>query len=176
MGVYDFKDGKMKTNDAGLVLLSFADDKQSLTKKRELPLKDFIPAQPAFIKDTLIVPESYGQRIALIEENTTDALSKVKEPKYHRPLLFRFAKHWHDDVVFLGEQQGLVAFSLSEGFFPFPFNELMPLDKKQKDGVVFGPSKMLFRPDANGPGFSAWVLSMLQSRIVPLDLMEIFGP
>lgn len=177
VGVYDTKDGKIISTDAGFVQLQLSNDKKSISQKHQIPLKDFIPAQPALVKGTLIVPESYGQRVALFKEDADQALSNVKELKHHRPLLFRFASHWHDDVVFLGEERSLIAFSLSsEEFFPFPFKGEIILDKKQGSGVAFAPDKMLFRPSEIHAGFSAFVLSQMQYRIIPLDLLEIFGP
>lgn len=173
---------KLTSVDAGIALLAFSHDKKTLGLKHQITLKDFVPGKPALVNDKLILPEAYGKRIAILDESST-GVREIKELTFRHPVGFIFATHWHDDVVFLGEERGtLVAFSLREGFFPFPFKEPIALDPKQDKSVIFAPHKMLFRPDElstkNGykPGFSGWVLSQLQNKIVPLDLLKVFGP
>lgn len=181
-GVYYNVGSELKSTLAGLVKLETKNDQ--LRIKHQIALHDFVPGRPAFIEDTIILPEAFGKRVAVFKENSTVAMNDLKVAFYGD---FRFinATHWHSDVVFLGEAGGsLIAFSLSEGFFPFPFIKPIPLDSEQSSKVAFMPAKIIFRHQERGhgfdqkfsPGFSALVLSQLQSRIIPLDLLGVFGP
>lgn len=181
-GSYYEKDNHLKSDDAGLVILTY--NNQDLTISKELPLKNFIPAKPAVIENTIIVPEYYGRRVAVIGSMSNNALENVKEAPGTYPYRFTYASFWHDHIAFLGEYNGLIAFSISEGFFPFPFVLSIPLNKKQKNDIAFMPSKMIFRHHNKGlslveeksPGFNALVLSELQSKIVPIDFFGVLGP
>ena len=77
----------------------------------------------------------------------------------------------------LGDQSGaIVAYSLSEGFFPFPFSE--PIITSLEQQIKLVPSQVIMRHKSQEyqPGYSAWVVSHWQNKIIPLDFLKIFGP
>ena len=184
-GIYEnINDAKLRSKDAGLIRFKLSTDNNKLEEINRIPLKDFVPAEPAWHGDTLVVPEAFGAKVALLKENATELLAtnvfrKICEWK------FLFAAHWYNDIFFLADSLGfLIGYSLSSGFYPFPFIKPIPLNKSQASTIPFFPQKILFRHQESGPalndsyppGYSAWVISQLQSKVVPLDFLEIFGP
>lgn len=178
--------GVLKSSDAGLVRLKIAADLTSFSIDHRIPLNDFSPAEPALVDTKLIIPHLLSNEIAVIDEAAVALFdADRKKPIYHREFNFTFATHWHDDIVFLGDNQGtLVAYSLSESYFPFPFTEPIKLNPDIDPKVPSGPQKLLFRhkvekidPKTDYPtGYNAWVISAIQQKIIPLDFLAVFGP
>jgi len=177
--------GVFKSTDVGLVRLVINGDFSSIRIEHQIPLNDFAIAEPALVGSKLILPHSWQNEIAVIDENAhqvRDIDKKIADTR--RDFRFTFATAWHDDIVFLGDAHGtLVAYSLKEGFFPFPFLEPIVLDENIDQKVMLNPIKLRFRHEnlttalaENHPaGYSAWVLTATY-RIYPLDFLSIFGP
>lgn len=175
----------LASNNAGLVKLGIAKDFKALAVEHEIDLKEFSPAEPVLIRDKLIVPRSWNNEVAVIEETATALTNEHKRvAKFHRPLAFTFAARWHDTTIFLGESAGsLIAFDMDEGFFPFPFVEPIVLNKEIGKEITLEPIKAYFRHvvektdyvHARKPGFDAWVLTAAH-QLYPLDFLRVFGP
>lgn len=167
------KDVAPKTIDAGLVKLNIFNKNINISKK--IPLPDFTPAEFELVGDFLVVPEFLGNKLLVLKEDSQD-LEPI-EASYSRKFNFTLATHWHEDIVFLGDQSGaLVAYSLSDGFFPFPFSA--PINISKEEQIKFSPSQVIVKkqePEYH-PGYGAWVVSHWQSKIIPLDFLKIFGP
>lgn len=173
------------SNDAGLTRLQIATDHKSFTISQKLALTNFAPARPAVVGSKLVIPHFDMNEIAVVDQSATTINDQdKKKPQFHRDFGFTFAAHWHDDIVFLGDKQGsLVAFSLSEGFFPFPFVEPVIIDKNIDERIGLRPQMIYFRHQVQNfdvkahypPGFSAWVLSSSQHKIYPM-MLGVFGP
>lgn len=174
-GAYaDTKSLPLKTLDAGLVKLDITNNSKIITLSKKIALKDFVPAEFELVGDFLLVPEFGGNRLLVLKEDSHDL--NFIESSYSRKFNFTLATHWHEDIVMLGDQSGaLVAYSLSEGFFPFPFSE--PINIGKESQIKFVPSQVIFNFKQDyQPGYSAWVISHWQSKIIPLDFLKIFGP
>src|SRR5690606_18814001 len=122
-----------------------AGDKLSIS--HQIALTDFTPGEPAVVNNKLIVPHAWGNHLAVIDETATAmGTENLKTHAYHRPFSFILAKHWHDDVVFLTTHDGnIVAYSISEGFFPFPFTEPMKLNRAQDKRMAINPMQLFIR-------------------------------
>lgn len=176
--------GVYKSADAGMVKLLISDDKKSFSIQHEIALKDFSPAPPSIVNHKIIIPHSQHDEIAVIDDTATEiAKADIKRVQFPRPLSFSFASFWHDDIVMLGDDGGtLVAYSLKEGFFPFPFVEPINMSPKAKE-LAPRVSKLYFRHIEKkkeikdlSAGYSAWAISSIQARIFPLDFLAVFGP
>jgi hypothetical protein len=182
-GAYrDTNTNPITSDDAGLVKLTLSADKTSLSLSNPIALVDFSPGQPALVGSKLVVPLAYGNKIAVLEENATAFTDNdIKPHPFHRPFSFTLASLWHDDLVFLASSDGsLVVYSLNEGYFPFPFIEPLMLNGDQDKRLMPSPEQLIFRfkdyAKDYQPGFGAWAVIGGQEKIVPLDLLEIFGP
>lgn len=168
----------LASDGAGLAKLTIAKDKLSIS--HQIALTDFTPGEPAIVNNKLVIPHAWGNQIAVIEETATAlTTASLKTHSYHRPFSFVLAQHWHDDIVFLTTHDGnIVAYGVAEGFFPFPFTEPMKLNRSQDKKMVINPMQLFIRDYSQTyqPGYSVWALSPSENLIIPLDLMEIFGP
>lgn len=174
----------LTSTDAGLVRVTLAANRASLSVDRRIALSNFAPTIIALVKDKLVIPRSDSNEIAVLDENATSLNdSHKKSANFHRPFGFTFAMHWHDDIVFLGDKKGtLVAYSLNDGFFPFPFVEPVIIDVNVDERVGLRPQRLLFRHQAEGyditahrQGFDAWLVTDTQQKIYPM-VLEVFGP
>ncbi len=181
-GVYrDINSFPMKSDDAGLVKLLITAN-NNIEIKHHIPLKDFSPAKPALVSNKIIIPLAYGNQIAVIDDTAAEIKTDdIKTPSFHRSFAFTLAEPWHDDIVFLSSNEGsLVAYSLADSFFPFPFSEPIRINPTQEKSISISPTELIFRHGENEenykPGYSAWVLSTTQHKIFAFDFLEIFGP
>ncbi|MCA9508852.1 MAG: hypothetical protein KC505_10570, partial [Myxococcales bacterium] len=176
---HDINSNPAKSDNAGLVKIVIS-AKQKLSVSSQITMNNFTPAIPTFIDGKLVVPEAWGNRIAVLEVSATSLKKEhIKTHSYHRPFALTLAKHWHDDIVFLiSADANLIAYSLKDGFFPFPFVEPIKLNKDQNKKVVINPAQLFIRDysETYVPGYNLWALSPVTNQIYPLDLMEIFGP
>ncbi|HXW52484.1 MAG TPA: hypothetical protein VEL47_00135 [Myxococcota bacterium] len=178
-------DGIFSSENVGLVRLALSADFSSMKIEHQIALNDFALAQPAIVGNKLVLPHNFRNEIAVIDENASAILPKDRmTPQIKMSFFFTFATPWHGDTVFLGDAQGtLVAYSLSEGFFPFPFVEPIPIDKTVSPKVMINPVELRFRhhvkkyrlEDSYPSGYNAWVVSATY-KIYPLDFLAIFGP
>jgi hypothetical protein len=182
-GTFDLSSKTLKTTNAGLIKIKMSDDKNNFTISKQLPLIDFTPAEFAHVNDTLIIPELWGPRILVLNEDACDIKESDFKNSPSPDIQFTLATHWHDDIAMLATTSStLVAYSLSEGFFPFPFSAPIPL--QQKSELAFISNQLLMRHKAleksleedYAQGYSAWALSHMQNIIIPLDFLELFGP
>ncbi|OPZ23712.1 MAG: hypothetical protein BWZ03_00410 [bacterium ADurb.BinA186] len=168
----------LKSDGAGLAKLTIATGNK-LSLSQHIALPDFTPGKPSVVNNKIIIPQAWGNQIAVIDDTATAVTAdNLKTHSFHRPFSFILAQHWHDDVVFLTTHDGnIVAYSISEGFFPFPFTEPMKLNRAQDKKIVINPIQLFVRDYSQSyqPGYSAWALNS-EHLIIPLDLMEIFGP
>jgi hypothetical protein len=183
-GAFTNKAGEaLKTTKAGLIKLTLSSPNniKVINIAHQIDLPDFVPAQFELVGDNLIIPELGGNRLLVLQENNLKL--KPLEANYSRKFNFTLASHWHDDILLLGDESGaLVAYSLSEGFFPFPFSEPFYVNKDQQ--IKFMPSQIIMRHTSENkkleqdylPGYGAWVVSHRQNQIIPLDFLKIFGP
>lgn len=181
-GEWTYSDqGNLISREAGLIKLSIHNDRLSIN--HQISLSDFSPALPTLVGEKLIIPRSMGADIAIIHEQARAIAPKdiIKAPI---EVAFTFAAHWHDDIILLGDGQGrLLAYSMREGFFPFPFSKSMVLDDKISEKVFLNPLELYFRHQIEGYdlksthkiGFTAWVLSS-HHKIYLLDFLSVFGP
>jgi hypothetical protein len=184
-GVWQHNQGGFTSSDAGLVRIAVNADFTGMSLTNSISLDSFSPAPIALVGSKLIVPRSWGNDIAVIDESaTTITESDKKTHSYHRPFNFTFATNWHDGIIFLGDNQGsLIAYSLTEGFFPFPFVEPIYFYKDADKKLALGPLKLYFRHSAEGydiqtthkDGYDAWVTTAVH-RLLPLDFLAVFGP
>lgn len=185
-GDWNFKSADvMESHSAGIVKLKIADDFSSFSVDHEIDLKDFSPAEPVLLGNKIVIPRSWNDEVAVLDQSATRIGKTDKRViKFHRPVAFTFASHWHDNVVMLGESQGsLIAFDLETGFFPFPFVEPIILNKSIGANVALTPIKVYFRHAVEKTnfsseyraGFDAWVITAVQ-RVYPLNLLSVFGP
>lgn len=184
-GGYIFKDGKLLSEGAGVAKISIASDFSAISTAQFLDLAGFAPSPMAVIDQTLVIPKAFGHEVLVVDHSSTSFDdSNIKSPHFHRSLHFTFAKHWHDDIVFLGDNQGsLVAFSVRDGFFPFPFIEPITFLKDADKKLALGAHQIYFRHQAekydltntHKKGFDAWALTTVH-RLIPLDFMQVFGP
>ncbi len=182
----DLSGTSLSSVDAGLVKIGLSTDKKTLSINHHIALTNFTPAEPEVLNGKLIIPEAWGTRLAILDQSASGlSQTDIKPSSFHRPFNFTFATYFHGDIIFLGDAQGaLIAYSLSEGFFPFPFVEPINLVTDQSQKIRLNPSKIMFRHREESRtlnskhigGFSAWVLSPSQHKIIPLDLLEVFGP
>ncbi len=166
--------------------LRIASDKKSITIERQIPLTDFAPAMMATVAGKLVIPRSDKNEIAVIDETATAVVpADIKPATFHRQFSFTFAKHWYDKIVFLGDSRGtLVAYSIDEGYFPFPFVEPIIINPQVAESVGVRPQTIYFRHQEQNfdiaqkspRGFSAWIVSDTQWKIFPMDFLEVFGP
>jgi hypothetical protein len=177
----DLSKDNLTTSDAALVNIKLGNDNNSFSQIQELPLTSFVPAEPALVRDKIVIPEAFKNRVMVLSQDAQSfSENDIVSLKFHRPFAFTCAALWHDSIVFLGSQEGsLLAFDAeSKSFFPFPFLDPIPV------GAVL-VQKLIFRNQNENydlatsykKGFSAFALtSALQSKIIPLDLLEFFGP
>lgn len=174
--------GIYQSHDAGITKIKLSADKNSFTVGHNISLGDFSPAEPVVVKNKIIIPHSQFNDIAVIDSNASNITANdMIEAKFPRSFNFSFASLWHDDVVILGDNLGsLVAYSLSEGFFPFPFIEPITIDPKllpPRLHKLYFRNRVLKTPIKDMPaGFSAWAVSYNQAKIFPLDFLMVFGP
>lgn len=180
-GVYrDINSQPVTSDEAGLVKLAFGADK-SLSIAHTIPLPNFSPAEPALINNKIIIPLAYGNSIVVIDGDATAVNPQdIKTPNFPQTFAFTVAAHWHDDIFFLTSTDGsLVAYSLTESFFPFPFIEPIRINQRQGKLITPSPTQLIFqKAETNedySPGFSAWVLSSTQNKVFLLDFLEVFG-
>jgi hypothetical protein len=175
----------LTSTDAGLVRLKLAPDNSSFSIEHHIPLSNFTPEEPAVLGRKIVVPRAENNSLAVLDESAAGLFpADIKEEKSHSKRRFTFASHWHDDVFFLGDASGtLVAFSLSEGYFPFPFIEPIPLNINIDEKIGLRPQKIFFRHKVekydittHKEGFNAWVPSAVHHKIFPLDFLAVFGP
>jgi hypothetical protein len=175
----------LKSKDAGLIRIDLTPDNSNYSIVQEIPLANFSPAKPALVKNKIIIPRSYSNEIAIIDE-TAKVInpSQIKKLDFHRDIRFTFASLWHDWIIFLGEAAGaLIAYDLNEGFFPFPFIEPIRLNTAIDLKMALAPLEIYFRhqvdkkplKDHYPTGFNAWVISA-ERTIYPLDFLAVFGP
>lgn len=183
-GPWDLEGTTYKSSDAALLRLTINDAKDGIAITRQIPLKDFSPGKPALVSGKIIIPHSEQNEVAVIDQNATELTkADIKPAKYHRAFSFSFAVPWHDDIVMLGDNSGsLVAYSLKEEFFPFPF--VAPI-RIEPEATIAPPRihDLQFRHQALGkalvdlvPGYTAWATSFDQGKIFPLDFLTVFGP
>ncbi len=181
-GAYrDYLGSPLTSDDAGLVKLIISADKKSMSIAQKIALVDFSPGEPVLVGSKIVVPLAYGNKIAVLDETATELKeSDIKTPNFHRDFNFTLASLWHDDLVFLGSNDGsLVAYSLSEGYFPFPFIEPLRLNPDQDMRIMANPQQLIFRKNIATDyraGYSALAVVAGQEKIIPLDLLEVFGP
>lgn len=182
-GVETQVEKQKKISDAAMIKLSLAPDMKSMAIKTTKILDNFAPGEFAVINDTVVVPELWGNRLLVLKEKSVNI--EPIEAKYSRKFNFTVASHWHEDIVMLGEASGaLVAYSLSENFFPFPFSEPIRITKDPEQQVKFVPNQVIMRHTSSQRdlkqdyplGYGAWVVLHRQSQIIPLDFLKIFGP
>lgn len=170
-GVWEYKDPIMVSNNAGLVKIK--KDGNKLVIEKTILLNNFSPTGVAIASNHLIIPESWNKRIKTISlEDFSENIHINKDYEFK----FTTIKKWHDDdIVFLGDvDNGLIAFNLKDGFFPFPF--VSPINIGQP------PQKIIWREEiAAGEkagvdffGATAWVLTM-QNKLVSLDFLQVLG-
>jgi hypothetical protein len=181
-GEWSYSDqGLLISRNAGLIKLSIDGDLLSIS--HEIALKDFSPAIPTIVSNKLVIPRSFGADLAIIDEQARAITPKdiIKAPI---EAFFTVAVYWHDDIIFVGDAQGkLIAYSMREGFFPFPFSQSIVLDEKISEKAFLSPQQIYFRHQIEGydlatthkTGFSAWVLSS-HHLIYLLDFLAVFGP
>lgn len=184
-GAYIFKDGMLLSEGAGVAKITLASDFSSISLLHFLELGGFAPAPMALVHQTMVIPKAWGNEVLVLDQSSTSFNDgDIKSPRFHRAFQFTFAKHWHDDVFFLGDNQGgLVAFSVKDGFFPFPFVEPIMFLKDADKKLALGAHQLYFRHQAekydlsntHKKGFDAWALTTVH-RLIPLDLMQVFGP
>jgi len=175
--------GGENISDAALIKLNVSSDMKDIKIIHTQKLDNFAPGEFEIIGDTLVIPELWGNRLLVLKENNMNI--QAIEAQYSRKFNFTTATHWHEDIVMLGDANGaLVAYSLSEGFFPFPFSEPINITKQPNPQIPFVPNQIIMRHastnnklDLDYPvGFSAWVVLHRQNQIIPLDFLKIFGP
>lgn len=174
------------SSDAGLVRLKIATDKSGFSVEHRIPLNDFTPTIPVLYGGKIILPRYDKSELAIIDENATSVTdADKKKPKFHRDFGFTFAALWHDDIVFLGDKLGtVVAYSVKDGDFPFPFVEPIIIDKNLDERIGLRSQMLYFRHTAlkkdikvHAPiGFNAWLVSDTHQKIYPMDFLEVFGP
>ena len=186
-GAYKEKEDRDKTItsaqtvDAGLVKLKVSKDLNNLKIKHQIDLNNysFAPAEFELVEDKLVIPELWGGRLIVIQEDSPNIIPDNINNEYEKKYKFTFATSYYQDILFLGDASGtLVAYSLKTGFFPFPFVEPIKLVKNTE--INFNPKQLIIRnnkPQESYPrGFGAWVISETQNKIIPLDFLKIFGP
>lgn len=183
-GAWRVEDNIYKSSEAGMVKLKINDDKNGFNIEHEISLKDFSPTMPALINDSLVIPHSQHNEIAVIKDSALEILPEnIKKIPGDLSFSLSFASFWHDNIVMLGDDNGsVIAYSLSQGFFPFPF--IGPISIKIKDQEL-SPRihELYFRQQVTNSavtepfvGYSAWAVSFTQGRIFALDLLAVFGP
>jgi hypothetical protein len=184
-GVWSTCGSTCSTQGAGLVRVVVSSDFTSLSVNHKIPSHDFAIAEPSLVGDTLIIPHYWKNEIAVINEDATDIhdtdmkkLDLTPEPR------FTFSIHWYGDIIFLGDARGtLIAYSLTDGFFPFPFIEPIVIDRTLSKEIPLNPLKLYFRHTVENldlrvdypQGYNAWILSA-SYKIYPLDFLSVFGP
>lgn len=176
----------LASTDAGLIRLKIAADRASFTVDHRLALPNFTPAILALVDTKLVIPHADRNEIAVIDENATSInKSDIKEPNFHREFAFTFAHYWHDGIVFLGDAKGtLVAYSVKDGYFPFPFVEPLIIDRNVDERIGLRPQSMYLRSTVDGVdiklapplGYNAWIVSDSHQKIYPMDFLSVFGP
>lgn len=184
-GAWNYQGNKFESQDSGVVRITIAPDRTAISIAHTLSLGDFSVAEAAIMNNKLIIPRSWGNEILVIDEAATAIRDEDKKsPSFHRPFNFTFAAAWHDNIVFLGDNQGsLIAYSLTEGFFPFPFVEPIIFYKNANPKLALGPLKLYFRHQVekydliktHKPGFDAWVSTTVH-KLLPIDMLAVFGP
>lgn len=175
------------STDAGLVQIKLADAKNDILVEHQIDLGDFSPAEPAIVSNKIIIPRSWKNEVAIIDESANAISdSDIVSPRYgDGKFYFTVAAHWHDDVLFLGDATGsLIAFHLHDGFFPFPFIKPIAINPKLDASIFSGVHQVYFRHQVEGydlkvrspMGYSAWAVSQVENKIYPLDFLSVFGP
>jgi hypothetical protein len=178
-GAFDLESRTLRTTDAGMVKLQVTPGDGSIKIQHQIAFSDFTPAEFDIIGNNLVIPEYSGNKIVVLKEDAAKITPQdYKTAEYMRAFEFTLAAHWHDDIFMLADVSGdLIAYSLSEGYFPFPFKYPIVLENIPDPEIKFGPSQVLMRSQENYiPGYNAWVISNRQQKIIPLDFLELFGP
>jgi hypothetical protein len=169
-----------ESHGAGLIKVNLSADKNSLIISHEINLKDFSPTAPSFIDQKIIVPHIGHNEIAVIDQKALE-IKDFDIKKSDRPFSFTSASHWYDDIVMLGSDGELVAYSLKDGYLPFPFIE--PIKIKFNNQELSRVDKLYFRHQVKNtslndlvPGYTAWAVSFGQAKIFALDFLRVFGP
>lgn len=173
----------VSSNEAGLVRLKLSADYSSFSIDHHIPLP-FAPAEPDFVDGRMIIPHNYKNELVDIDENAV-AINAADTKKLKSKASFTLASHWHDKILFIADASGkLIAYSLDEGFLPFPFTEPIVINKAIDEKVGLNIKAIYFRHKINkldlktdyAPGYGAWVLSDVHHRIFPLDFLAVLGP
>lgn len=181
-GAFSFKNGRVSSKDAGLVKITIKDN--LITIDKSIPLNDFVPASPAIVEDTLVLPHYFSNEVTIINSSYEFKKFTIEKPGY-KNFNFTFATYWYDDIVFLGESSGLlIAFSISEKAFVYPFINPIRISNDKSLTIPLNPQALHFRhqvekrrlTDKYNLGFNAWVSSSAQAKIIPLDFLTVFGP
>lgn len=177
-GPWSYDGPKLKAQDGGLVKIVVRNNNFSID--HSIKYENFSPSMPAVLENVIAVPESLGQEVIVVNKNHL-LLSEGKKFPNPNPSFFTFAKAFYDDLIFLGQSQnGLIVFSVIDGFLPFPF--IYPIDLLKDNNLPIFPQNMILReeyvndkrPGVDFRGFLALVLA--QNKIIPLDFLKVFGP
>jgi hypothetical protein len=180
-GTWQFNSDNISSTDGGIISIEISNSRSSMAIKTSIPFKDFTPAHFTVMQNKIIIPRLFGNDILVIDKSAKSiGPDDLKSPVFHRPFHFTFAKEFSDSLLMIGDNQGsLIVYSLTDGFFPFPFIDPIPLVKDSDTNIPLVPMNIYARQpldDAHHKsGFNIWVNTAIH-KLYPLDFLAVFGP
>jgi hypothetical protein len=180
-GAWQIDGNNFSSTDGGIIAVEIPNSRSYMAIKTSIPFKDFTPARFTIMQNKIIIPRLWGNDILVLDKSAKSiSQDDFKSPSYHRPFHFTFAKEFSESMLMIGDNQGsLIVYSLTDGFFPFPFIDPIPLVKDSDINIALIPTDLYSRHQLDDVsykiGFNIWVNTAIH-KLYPLDFLAVFGP